>query len=94
MAYEDEIGRVTELSAKEFRASERSESALRIVLARYLALGRLAGISQGELIDFLGVSSPSVLEVAGYSDEEQDQVMVLLGRLSDEEIRVQEQRMA
>ena len=94
MTYEDEIKRVMAFSSQEFSESERSDSALSIVTARNLALGKLAGISQGELIDFLGVSSPSVLEIAGYTDEEQEQVMTLLGQLSDGEIHAQEKQLA
>jgi hypothetical protein len=94
MTYEAEIDRVVAFAAREFSASERSDTALSVLTARYLALGKLAGVSQGELIDFLGVSSPSVLELAGYTDEEQKQVMALLGKLSDEEIHDQEKRLA
>ena len=90
MTYEDEINRVMAFSSQEFSASEKSDSALGIVISRYLAFGKLAGISQGELIDFLGVSSPSVLELAGYTDDEQEKVMKLLGQLSDKEIHAQE----
>ena len=93
MTYEDGINRVITSAAQEFSASERTESKLRIVIARYLALGRLTGISQGELIDYLGVSSPSVLDIAGYTDTEQDQVMTILGNLSDEEIDAQEKQL-
>ncbi|HXI53089.1 MAG TPA: hypothetical protein VNH84_16350 [Candidatus Saccharimonadales bacterium] len=35
----------------------------------------MRGISHGELIDFLSVSSPSVLDRAGYSNAEAEQVM-------------------
>jgi len=94
MTYEDEIKRVMDSSVQEFIACKRKDSSLRIVIARYLAKGRFAGISQGELIDFLGVSSPSVLDFAGYTDIEQDQVMTLLGKLSDEEIKAQETQLA
>ena len=93
MTYEDGINRVITSAAQESSASERTESKLRIVIARYLALGRLTGISQGELIDYLGVSSPSILDIAGYTDTEQDQVMTILGNLSDEEIDAQEKQL-
>jgi hypothetical protein len=51
-----------------------------------LKRGCAAGISTGELVDFLGVSSTSVLDRAGYSDSESQAVIDLLGETSDEEI--------
>ena len=66
-----------------FHEGEKTEFGLRSSLARYLGLGIRQGLSQGELIDFLGVSTPSVLAVAGYSDSEQEAAMTVLGVLSD-----------
>jgi hypothetical protein len=43
-------------------------------------------LTAGELIDFLGVSSPSVLDMAGYSKEEGDALFVISDALTDEEI--------
>ena len=43
-------------------------------------------MSQSELIDFLGVSTPSVLELAGYSGEGAQRVMDMLANISDDEI--------
>ena len=40
------------------------------VCCHYFESGEREGISHGELIDFLGISSPSVLDRAGYSDSE------------------------
>jgi len=71
-----------------FRNSGKSEKDLRSSLAKYLGRGLTKSISQGELIDFLGVSSPSVLEEAGYSETEQERAMSLLGALTDAEIRL------
>jgi hypothetical protein len=39
------------------------------------------------LVDFLGVPSPSVLEMAGYSDEAAQRVMEMLAGITDEEIQ-------
>jgi len=55
-------------------------------LCRYLKRGRTAGFSTGALVDFLGVSSPSVLKRAGYSEDLEVLTMEELGTLSDEEI--------
>ena len=72
--------------AESFRVSARHDAALRQVVVAYLQAGLRAGLSQGELIDFLGVSSPSVLDQAGYADPLQDQVMTILGGIFDNEI--------
>ena len=86
MSYEDEIEILMNATARDFATCVRSDSSLKSVIARYLAQGMAAGISQGELIDFLGVSSPSVLEMSGYSEVDQMLVMRLLGEISDHEI--------
>jgi hypothetical protein len=58
----------------------------RQALCRYLNRGKKAGFSQEELIDFLGISSPSVLDTAGCDAAQAEVVMSMLGTLSDEEI--------
>jgi hypothetical protein len=49
--------------------------------------GAAAGYATGELVDFLGVSSPSILDMAGYPDEAAACVMEMLADISDEEIQ-------
>jgi hypothetical protein len=59
----------------------------RLALCRYLKRGLGMGFSTGELVDWFGVSTPSVLDEAGIrNNEDQQRMMDLLGRLSDEEI--------
>src|SRR5258707_10240700 len=48
------------------------------VVCHYFQEGQEEGISYEELIDFLGVSTPSVLDKAGYSDSEALDVMKAL----------------
>jgi hypothetical protein len=38
------------------------------------------------LVDFLGVSTPSVLEMAGYSNEDAQRVMEMIADISEDEI--------
>jgi len=59
---------------------------LRIALCRYLKQGAGAGFSTGELVDWLGVSTPSILDEAGFDGPGSEAAMELLGSLSDEEI--------
>jgi hypothetical protein len=75
------------LAAEDFRYSASSEQEQRAAICRYLRRGGAAGYSTGELVDFLGVSSPSVLDLAGYSDEAALRVMEVLADIEDEEIQ-------
>jgi hypothetical protein len=73
-------------AAEDFRRSVSAQE-LRAALCRYLRRGASAGLSTGELLDFLSVSSPSVLGRAGYSEQQTEQAMRVLATISDEEIR-------
>ncbi len=53
---------------------------------RFFNTGLTHGFSTGELVDFLGVSAPSILDLAGYSDDESETIMELIGLITDEEI--------
>ncbi len=59
---------------------------IRNVLASYLSCAR-DGPSQGELIDYLCISTPSILELAGADSTAQEFVLVLLSEITDEEIQ-------
>jgi hypothetical protein len=75
-----------EQTAQEFRNISEDPEQQQLACCRYFRRGPLAGLSQSELIDFLGLSSPSVLDLAGYPPEAAQQVMEIAGRLSEEEI--------
>ncbi|MDR2789093.1 MAG: hypothetical protein LBD06_12275, partial [Candidatus Accumulibacter sp.] len=47
-----------------FGLISQDEGSARNVFISYLVAGRSLGLSQGELIDFLGVSTPSILDLA------------------------------
>ena len=83
----DELKVFLQTAPSIFNGTAASTAELRRALAIYLAKGEMCGFSQGELIDYLGISSPSVLELSGFSDAEQEQAMFLLGELTDAEIR-------
>ncbi len=74
-------------SAHEFSEAKRRPESIRKILIQYLRAGTGRGYSQAELIDFLGVSTPSVLDLAGYPEEDQNSVMQLLADLQDSEIQ-------
>jgi hypothetical protein len=75
-----------EQSAGEFRNCTEDPEQQKLACCRYFRRGPLAGLSQSELIEFLGLASPSVLDLAGYPPETAQQVMEIAGRLSEDEI--------
>jgi len=72
--------------SQEFKACIENPEEQKRTCCRYFRRGPLAGLSQSELIDFLALSSPSVLDSAGYSPEAAQQVMDMIGGISDAEI--------
>jgi hypothetical protein len=73
--------------AAEFRNCTDNAPAQRQACCRYFRRGQSLGLSQAELIDSLGLSLPSVLDTAGYSPEESERVMGMIGEISDQEIQ-------
>lgn len=55
-----------------------SESEFRTAIQAFFERGKEEGFSEPELIDYLGISSPSILSLAGLSDDEELSVMTLL----------------
>ena len=70
----------------QIRAARSGASSMRDALCRYIKQGLGAGFSTGELVDWLGVSSPSILDEVGLSESEAAEVMEVLGLLTDDEI--------
>lgn len=85
-AYGALVDKVSKEATTDFRHAAQSEREKRCACCRYFKKGLSAGLSYPELIDFLGVSSPSILELAGYSNAEVQKVMDGLGSISDDEI--------
>ena len=84
--YEQLVAGLVRKTAEEFRNAGGNIDEQRRACCRFLKRGRFAGISQSELIDFLGVSTPSVLDKTGYSDKDAQRVMDILATISDDEI--------
>ncbi len=72
---------VSELSQAKGNTKEEKKACL-----RYFKRGYQANLTGGELIDFLGVSYPSILDRAGYSDEESSIFFEMSDALTQEEI--------
>jgi len=77
----------TEQTAAEFKTCTENVAAQRQACCRYFRRGQLLGLSQAELIDSLGLAMPSVLDSAGYSPEDSERIMDLVGEISDQEIQ-------
>ncbi len=75
-----------EHTAAELRQAKGNREQQKSVLCRYYKRGLRANLTTGELIDFLGVSTPSILDKAGFDDEEADEVMAVSNSLTDEDI--------
>jgi len=76
--YGERIERVCLQAAEELRSCRHDVLAQLRACCRYFESGEHEGVSHGELIDFLGISSPSVLDRAGYSEQEALQLMELI----------------
>jgi hypothetical protein len=64
----------------------RQPPALRAALAKFFHRWTAMGFTTGELVDFLGVSSPSIRERAGFTDDEASAAMDIVATLTDDEI--------
>ena len=82
--WEERLDRVLARAADDFRVSlDGGEPAWIQACVRYFRDGEHEGFDHGELIDYLGVSTPSVLDRAGYSDAQSLRVMELLPLVDD-----------
>ncbi len=74
-------------TSEEFRGARGDAVRQKTALLRFYQTGLRANLTVGELIDFIAVSSPSIPERAGYTDDEGDAVIAVSDRLTDEEVR-------
>jgi hypothetical protein len=77
--YEHKVNDLYSWASALFRTRQNDASILEAALI-YFNKGEQEGFSTGELVDFLGVSSPSVLSAAGFSDDEEIRIMELISR--------------
>ncbi len=73
-------------SARDFAESAGSYAEQRMALCWFLRRGAEEDFSETELKELLGVSSPCVLSLAGYSEAATRQVMEMLGDITKDEI--------
>ena len=84
---DDAIDQFVHQSAHHFLEAKGQPESIRKVLVDYLRAGADEGCPHAELIDLLGISTPSVLDLAHYSDTEQGSVMQILASLEESEIQ-------
>jgi hypothetical protein len=84
--YQRSVSQFTQLAAADFRRSAATEQEQRAAICRYFRRCEV-DYSVAELIEFLGVSTPSILSMAGYSDEAAQRVMEMLADITEEEIQ-------
>jgi hypothetical protein len=84
--YKRAVSEFTRRAADDFRQSAATEEEQRAALRRYFRRGAEADFSHPELIDFLGISTPSVLDMAGYSVATASRVMEMLRDMKDDEL--------
>lgn len=74
------------VTADELKSVKGDDMALRRTLCRYYQRGYRAHLTPDELIDFLGVSNPAILDMAGYNEDEIEAAMLISDSITDEEI--------
>lgn len=84
--YFDFVQWLSEATAVELAQAKGNREQLKNALCRYYKRGLRANLTTSELIDFLGVSTPSILDEAGFDEQEADEVMSLSDTLTDENI--------
>jgi|SRR5579871_2473219 len=77
---------LSNLTASELRESKGDPERQKQALCRYYKRGERANLTAGELIDFLGVSTPSILDMAGYTEEEGDAVMEISDTITEDDL--------
>jgi hypothetical protein len=71
-------------TANSLNAARGNIEAIKQAIVDYLEKGYSAHLSSGELVDFFCVSTPSILDKAGYSEEEADAAVRLYDEINPE----------
>jgi hypothetical protein len=71
-------------TANSLSAARGDTEAVKQAIVDYLENGYSSHLSSGELVDFFCVSTPSILDKAGYSEEEADAAIKLYDEINPE----------
>ncbi len=74
-------------TASELRQALGDREVQQQALCRYYKRGERANLTTGEMIDFLGVSTPSIRDRAGYNEEQGDLLMQISDALTEDDIQ-------
>jgi len=77
---------LSNLAAADLRAAKLDPAAQKQALCCYYRRGENANLTPNELIDFLCISTPSILDDAGYTDAEATAIMEISDKLTNDEI--------
>jgi hypothetical protein len=77
---------LSETTAAKFRTVKGEYAQEKQILCWYYRRGECANLTVSELIDFLAVNASSILERAGYNEEETMALMEISDKLTEEEI--------
>ncbi len=69
-------------TAAELQQAKGNEAAIRVAVLDYLEIGYGASLTSGELVDFFCVSTPSVMDKAGYSEDEADKAIEIYDEIN------------
>lgn len=84
--YFDFIHWLSDLAALELREAKGNPEQQKQALCRYWKRGDKANVSPGALLDYLCVSSPSIFDLADYTEEEGDTAIRISDSLTRDEI--------
>ena len=85
--YFDFVHWLSDLTASELRQAKGIPEQQKQAICRYWKRGYKANLVPGALIDYLGVSSPSIFDMAGYTEEEGDDAMQISDSLTDDDLK-------
>ena len=77
---------LSKLTAADLQSVKGNAQQQKLALCRYYKRGERANLTASHLIDLLGVSSPSILDIADYTDEG-EAIFVISDSLTDDDIR-------
>ena len=77
---------LSKLTASELCSAKGQPEQQKQILCRYYKRGERANLTAGELVDFLGISSPSIFDMANYTEAESDAAMQISDGLTDDDL--------
>lgn len=83
-AYSAYIHWLEQETANNLRAAKEDNAALTNAIRKYLETGYKARLSAQEMIDFFCISTPSILDMAGFTEQEAEEAVKTYDNLNSE----------